>query len=47
MTVLTYGDVVLLSSCYVKPPNISAYVQHEWNETIWYQDQDGKSKIGQ
>jgi hypothetical protein len=28
-------------------PDISAYVQHEWCETIWYQDHDGESKIGQ
>ena len=28
-------------------PDISAYVQHEWYETIWYQDQDRESKIGQ
>ena len=27
-------------------PDISAYVQHEWYETIWYQDHDRESKIG-
>ena len=27
-------------------PDISAYVQHEWYETIWYQDRDRESKIG-
>ena len=28
-------------------PEISAYVQHEWYETIWYQVHDRESKIGQ
>jgi hypothetical protein len=28
-------------------PDISAHGQHEWYETIWYQDRDGESKIGQ
>ncbi len=27
-------------------PDISAYVQHEWYEPVWYLDSDGDSKIG-
>ena len=46
-----YDSVNLMGHCAAEfvlcyAPDISAYVQHEWYETIWYQDQDGESKIG-